>query len=178
VVFAGRHIPEKRAPAVVAAVVEARRRVPQLRGLVLGDGPERPAVLAEIERVGRDIVEAPGFVSPEEVDYALARAACMLLPSRREGFGLVVVEAASRGTPSIVVRDPDNAAVELVEDGVNGFVAASASPADLADAIVRVWEAGPQLRRSTADWFAANAQRLSVGGSLDAVAAAYRESAG
>jgi glycosyltransferase involved in cell wall biosynthesis len=178
VVFAGRHIPEKRAPAVVAAVVEARRRVPQLRGLVLGDGPERPAVLAEIERVGRDVVEAPGFVSPEEVDDALARAACMLLPSRREGFGLVVVEAASRGTPSIVVRDPDNAAVELVEDGVNGFVAASASPADLADAIVRVWEAGPELRRSTADWFAANAQRLSVGGSLDAVAAAYRESAG
>ncbi len=66
----------------------------------------------------------------------------MLLPSRREGYGLVVIEAASRGTPSVVVAGPDNAAVELVDDGVNGFVAASASPEDLAAAIVRVSDGG------------------------------------
>ncbi|MDP9385328.1 MAG: glycosyltransferase, partial [Actinomycetota bacterium] len=40
VVFAGRHVPEKRAPAVVEAVGVARRRLPDLRARILGDGPE------------------------------------------------------------------------------------------------------------------------------------------
>ena len=67
-----------------------------------------------------------------------------------------------RGTPVVVVRGPDNAAVELVEEGVNGFVAASASPEDLGEAIVRVHRAGAALRHSTAAWFARNAQTLST----------------
>ena len=79
----------------------------------------------------------------------------MVLPSRREGYGIVVVEAAARGVPSVVVADPDNAATELVDEGENGFVAASASPEDLAAAILRVRDAGPELRASTAAWFAA-----------------------
>ena len=69
-----------------------------------------------------------------------------MLPSRREGYGLVVVEACAAGTPAVVVADPDNAATELIEEGVNGFVAASASPQDLAAAILRVRDAGPALR--------------------------------
>jgi glycosyltransferase involved in cell wall biosynthesis len=71
------------------------------------------------------------------------------------------------------VRDPDNAATELVEEGVNGFIAASASPEDLADAIVRVHDAGQELRESTGQWFVRNAKRLSIAHSLDTVAAAY-----
>jgi glycosyltransferase involved in cell wall biosynthesis len=174
VVFAGRHIPEKRAPAVVPAVGRARERLPELRGRILGDGPERGAVLAAIEREGLEgIVEAPGFVDGEVVDHDLARALCMVLPSAREGYGMVVVEASAVGTPSVVVRGEDNAATELVEEGVNGFVAASASPEDLAAAFVRVHEAGGELRRSTAAWFERNARRLSLDSSLDAVARSY-----
>jgi glycosyltransferase involved in cell wall biosynthesis len=170
VVFAGRLIPEKRAPAVAPAVVLAADRVPGLRGLVFGDGPEREAVQASL----RDTpVEAPGFVAAEEVEDALRRALCMVLPSSREGYGLIVVEAASRGTPSVVARAPDNAAVELVEDGVNGVIAASAEPADLAAAIVRVHEGGSALRASTCDWFARNARRLSLESSLETVLASY-----
>jgi glycosyltransferase involved in cell wall biosynthesis len=174
VVFAGRHIPEKRAAAVVPAVALARADIPGLRARVLGDGPERPAVLAAIaaQRV-EAVVEAPGFVSTEEVERDLARALCLVLPSRREGYGLVIVEAASVGTPSVLVRGPDNAATELVEEGVNGFVAETASPEDLAAAIVRVHAAGAGLRESTAAWFAEHAAALSLDASLDAVAASY-----
>jgi glycosyltransferase involved in cell wall biosynthesis len=175
VVFAGRMIPEKRAPAVVPAVARARERLPELRARIFGDGPDRDAVLAAIAASGTDgAVEAPGFVPTEEVEHALARALCLVLPSRREGYGLVVVEAASVGTPVVLVRDPDNAATELVEEGVNGFVAESADPDALAAAIVRVHEAGAGLRASTADWFARHAAELSLDGSLDAVAASYR----
>jgi glycosyltransferase involved in cell wall biosynthesis len=98
----------------------------------------------------------------------------MVLPSRREGYGMVVVEAAAVGTPSVVAAAPDNAAVELIEEGVNGFVARSAGSEDLAEAILRVHEAGPPLRESTAGWFGRNAERLSLGSSLDRVVAAYR----
>jgi len=103
-----------------------------------------------------------GFVDAATLDAAFASALCMALPSRREGYGKVVIEAASRGVPSVVVKGPDNAATELVEEGQNGFVARSAEAGDLAAALVRVYEAGPELRRSTLEWFGRNAQRLSL----------------
>jgi glycosyltransferase involved in cell wall biosynthesis len=175
VVFAGRHIPEKRPSVLVPALALAREEIPGLRGEIYGDGPERAAVLGLIRKHGLEgVVEAPGFVDGTRIAEALARALCLVLPSRREGYGLVLLEAMARGTPVIVVNEPDNAATELVEDGRNGFVAASASPADLAAATVRVHGAGQALRESTVDWFLLNARRLSLGQSLEAVSATYR----
>jgi glycosyltransferase involved in cell wall biosynthesis len=174
VVFAGRHIAEKRAPSVPAAVLDARQRLPGLRGLVLGDGPERTKVLDAIAAAdAHDIIEAPGFVSADDVRDALARASCLLLPSSREGYGLVVIEAAAAGTPSVVVAGKDNAAVELIEDGVNGFVAPSEDARALADAVVRCIEGGPALRASTAAWFGRLAPQLSLAASADRLAAEY-----
>jgi glycosyltransferase involved in cell wall biosynthesis len=177
VVFAGRHIPEKRVPALVPALAVARERIPELRGEIFGDGPERDEVLRLRAQHGLEAaLEVPGFVDAERVESALARALCMVLPSRREGYGLVVVEAAALGTPSVVVAAPDNAAVELIEDGENGFVASSSAPADLAEAILKVREAGPALRERTAGWFERNARALSLESSLETVLAAYRPS--
>ncbi len=70
---------------------------------------------------------------------------CLLLTSSREGYGLVVVEAAERGTPSIVVAGEDNAATELIVEGVNGTIAPSADPQAIAEAIIRVQDGGPEL---------------------------------
>jgi glycosyltransferase involved in cell wall biosynthesis len=169
VVFAGRHIAEKRPAAVPPAVAKAAESLPELRGVVFGDGPERPRVLAQLPAM----VDAPGFVDHAEVADALRRALCLVLPSRREGYGLIVVEASAAGTPAIVVREPDNAAVELVEDGVNGVIAASASPEDLAAAILRVHAGSLAMRASTCEWFERNARRLSLESSLETVLASY-----
>jgi glycosyltransferase involved in cell wall biosynthesis len=174
VVFAGRLIPEKQATAIVPAVALARERLPELQATIFGDGPEREALLRLIDESGLDgAVRAPGFVARELVEDAVKRALCFVFPSRREGYGTVVVEAAAVGTPTVVVDAPDNAAVELVEDGVNGIVAASAGPEELRDAIVRVYEAGPALRESTADWFRRNRGRLSLATSVERVLAVY-----
>jgi glycosyltransferase involved in cell wall biosynthesis len=175
VLFAGRMIPEKRAPLAVAAIASAAARIAGLRGELLGDGPEREAVLAQIARRSlEEVVSAPGFTTAETVDAQMRRALCLLLPSVREGYGLVVVEAAARGTPSIVVAGPDNAAVELIEEGVNGFVCESSEPHAIAATIVRVHAAGPQLRASTARWYALHARELSLESSLRTVLASYR----
>jgi glycosyltransferase involved in cell wall biosynthesis len=174
VVFAGRHIPDKRVPALVPALAQARREIPSLRGEIYGDGPERSQVLKTIAEHGLGgVVEAPGFVGAAVLEEAVASALCLVLPSRREGYGLVVVEAAARGVPVVVVTGPDNAAVELVEEGVNGAVAASAEPRELAAAIVRVHSAGAPLRESAAAWFRANADRLSFDRSFERVLEAY-----
>lgn len=174
VVFAGRHIPEKQVPAIPPAIALARERIPELRATILGDGPDRDRVIALVRDLGLEaVVQAPGFVATEVVENELERALCLLLPSRREGYGLVVIESACVGTPSIVVAGPDNAAVELVDEGENGFVAASVSAEDLAAAIVRVHERGATLRETTAGWFARNARRLSLAHSLEIVLEAY-----
>ena len=86
---------------------------------------------------------------------------------------MVVVEAAARGTPSVVVAGPDNAATELIVEGVNGTVAQSADPPDIADAIIRIHEAGLALRETTVRWFAENVEDLSLEASLRTVLAGY-----
>jgi glycosyltransferase involved in cell wall biosynthesis len=180
VLFAARLIPEKQATLGVAAVALASRRIEGLRGEFLGDGPERASLQAAIAEHGlQETVSAPGFAEEQTVDAEMRRALCMLLPSRREGYGLVVVEAAARGTPSVVVAGEDNAATELIEEGVNGTVAARSDPEAIAEAIVRVNDAGPRLRENTAAWFARNAERLSLAHSIRVVLSSYaRESAG
>jgi glycosyltransferase involved in cell wall biosynthesis len=177
VLFAGRLIPEKQAPLGVAAIAIAKREIEELRGEFVGEGPERAALDAEIvhERVGESVT-ARGFVSPQEVEQRMRKAMCLLLPSRREGYGLVVVEAARWGTPSVVVGAEDNAATELIEEGVNGFVAPASTAESIARAIEQVAASGIAMRESTARWFSQNAGALSVDSSLSAVLDSYRRS--
>jgi glycosyltransferase involved in cell wall biosynthesis len=174
VVYVGRHIAEKQVAAIPAAIAAAREQIPGLRAVIFGDGPERPRVLAEIARLGLgDVIECPGFVGWARVDAALRRALCLVLPSRREGLGVGVVEALARGTPAVVARGADSAASELIDERHNGVVADSADPAVLAAAIVTVHAAGATLVTRTAAWFAANAARLTVDGSIGEVEAMY-----
>ncbi len=174
VLFAGRLIPEKQVTLAVAATALAAERIEGLRGVFLGEGPERAALDAAIVEHGlQGVVTARGFTETETVDTEMRGAMCMLLTSRREGYGLVVVEAAARATPSVVLAGEDNAATELIDEGVNGTIAHSSDPRAVADAIVRVHEAGVALRESTAGWFAENAQALSLESSLREVLESY-----
>jgi len=176
VVYIGRHIPEKRVPAIPAAIALARRQIPGLRALIFGDGPDRPRVLAEIERLNLgEVISCPGFAPWETVDAGLRRALCLILPSRREGLGLGIVEALERGTPAVVTRSPDNAATELIDEQRNGFIAESVDPAVLAAAIVAIHRAGAELRQRTRDWFIANAPRLRIDGSMVELESVYAD---
>jgi glycosyltransferase involved in cell wall biosynthesis len=174
VLFAGRLIPEKRVSLAVAAIARAADRIEGLRGVVLGEGPEREVLRAAVAEHGADeIVRAEGWADAQMLESEMRGAMCMLLTSSREGYGLVVVEAAMHGTPSVVVAGPDNAATELIEEGVNGTVAPSPTPDDVAAAIVRVHEGGLAMRRSTAGWMRRHRQELSLESSLRKVLAPY-----
>ena len=176
VVYAGRHIPDKRVSTIPAAIAAARQILPELTATILGDGPSRPDVLAEVDRLGlQDMVQVPGFVSQDKLDAAIRGATCLLFPSAREGYGLVVVEAAARGTPTVVVAGEDNSAAELVEDGINGVVTSTADSAELAAAVLRTHIGGADLRASTARWFAEGVESRSVRSSARMILGVYEE---
>lgn len=154
VVYVGRHIPDKRVETIPAAVAEARRTIPELRLVILGSGPSTSDVRAAVTAVdGASWTELPGFVDEDDLHRIIAGAAGVVNPSRREGYGLIVVEAARHGVPAVLVEDPNNAASELIESGTNGVVAASVDPGELGDAITQVVLAGPALRERTRVWY-------------------------
>jgi glycosyltransferase involved in cell wall biosynthesis len=170
VLFIGRHIADKRLDALPPALAVARRDAPRLRALVIGTGPETGRARAAAKAAGvADAVEFVGRVDDDELERLLAGAAVLVNPSAREGFGLVVAEAAAAGVPSVVVAGEDNAAAELVIDGVNGFVAADAGPDSLGGAIRAAVVAGEPLRSSTAEWFAAERGRTNLARSVDEI---------
>src|SRR5271154_2702139 len=174
VLWAGRLIPEKHVALAVAAIALAAERIEGLRGEILGEGPERATLDAAIAEHGlTETVAAPGFLDNDSVATEMRRAMCLLLTSQREGYGLVVVEAAARATPSVVVAGEDNAATELIVEGVNGTIAERSDARAVAAALVRVHEGGLELRESTARWFAENAEQLSLESSLRTVLASY-----
>lgn len=161
--FIGRHIADKRLDSLPAALAAARRGLPRLRARVVGTGPATEQVRAAAAAAGvEEVVELLGRVDDDELERLLGASAVLVNPSAREGFGLVVAEAAAHGTPSVVVAGEDNAAAELVVDGENGFVAASVAPDVLGDAIARAVTGGAELRSSTAAWFARERRERSL----------------
>lgn len=172
--FVGRHIADKRLDALPAALAMARRRHPTLTAVIVGEGPETGVVRERVDDLGlSSAVRFTGRVDDHELARLFAGATMLVNPSEREGFGLVVAEAAAHATPSVVVAGEDNAAAELITDGVNGFVAASAEPEVLGAAIARVIDAGEPLRATTLRWFRRQRETHGLAASVEDLVARY-----
>jgi len=175
VLYVGRHIPDKRVEVLPAAVAVARESIPDLRLVVLGTGPSSDAVRAEVRRVGgEDWTDFPGFVSDAELDTLLHGALALANPSRREGYGLVVVEANAHGTPVVLVADEGNAATELIDAGVNGVVSPTTRPTDLARAFRDIADGGETLRRSARAWYDAALTTRTIRRTVEGITAALQ----
>lgn len=133
IIFVGRLIPEKGASLLLDALAQ-----PSLRGaslLVVGQGNERRGLQQQVERLGLgDRVRFEARLEDSALRAAIKGARVLALPSRREGFGIVVLEAMASGTPVVICRGLNSAASELVTNGVTGFVVEHERD-ELADAI-------------------------------------------
>ena len=166
----GRHIPDKQFDAIPGLIAELRRRGRNATATIVGAGPSTADIVDAIHKHNVDgYVRLAGRVDDDELAALYRQSATLVLPSKREGFGLVVAEAASYGVPSVVVIADDNAAVELIEPGVNGAVSPSPHPTDLADAVETVWNSTADMRASTAAWFAEARIERSLTRSVDAL---------
>jgi glycosyltransferase involved in cell wall biosynthesis len=118
-IFVGRLLPHKN----VDVLLRALALVPDVTTIILGSGPERErlaSLAAELGITNRVSFEAP--ISHENVIDRLRASRLLVFPSTREGFGIAVVEANACGVPALVVKHPDNAALEIVRQGENGLV--------------------------------------------------------
>jgi glycosyltransferase involved in cell wall biosynthesis len=102
--------------------------------VVVGDGPLRSL-----------LPQAVGFVPPAELGPYYERASVVVVPSRREGYGMVAREAMAHGRP--VVATAVGGLVDAVEDGVTGLLVPPGDVASLHDALERLL-ADAALRRS------------------------------
>ena len=118
--------PKKRPIDLVRAIATAVRRAPRLPiGLdIAGDGPERPRLEREAERLGvRDRITFHGDCSRAKVRDLLAGASLLAHPGANEAFGLAVLEARASGVP--VVAMASGGLPELVDHGRHGLLARS-----------------------------------------------------
>lgn len=138
VVGVGRLAPQKDFATLVRAFARVRRERPA-RLLILGEGPDRPALerlVSELE-LGAD-VRLQGFVRNP---YAyLARASLLASSSRWEGLPTVLIEAFALGTP-VVATDCESGPREILEDGRLGLLVPVGEPGTLADGILRALDA-------------------------------------
>jgi glycosyltransferase involved in cell wall biosynthesis len=94
-----------------------------------------------LEIASRDLADRfrlLGAIAPEGLGEVYAAADVFLLTSDYEGFGRVVVEASRAGLPVVSTETPGPD--ELVEPGVNGFLAPPGDAEALADAVARLLE--------------------------------------
>ncbi len=122
-VFVGRICKMKRVDLVLEAFALHVRRHPASRLALVGTMDEafRPALERQLRELGIEgSVDLKGRVSQEAKAELLATSLALVSGSMREGFGLIVVEAASQGTPSLTFEV--NGYRDLIESGVNGFM--------------------------------------------------------
>jgi glycosyltransferase involved in cell wall biosynthesis len=100
---------------------------------LIGEGPERPALEAQIARLALgDSVELPGACAdPSEI---LRRSDLFVLPSREEGMSIALLEAMALGIPLVASSIPGNRA--LISEGIHGRLATPDEPLSLARAIL------------------------------------------
>lgn len=97
VIFVGRLSPSKRVDHVVEAFRGVRAALPDAALWIVGEGPDRD----RLKRAAGPGVTFWGHVTTEERDTLMARAHVLVMTSVREGWGLVVDEAAWMGTPTL-----------------------------------------------------------------------------
>jgi glycosyltransferase involved in cell wall biosynthesis len=121
-VVLGRLVPHKRVEHALQALAALRPEFPGLQLRVIGDGWWRPELQAEADRLDvADRVTFTGFIDESTKDDLLARSWLMLAPSVKEGWGLMVVEAAAHGVPSIAYRSAGGLA-ESIDHGHTGLL--------------------------------------------------------
>lgn len=112
-------VPHKDPLTFVRAVAHAWKRNPRLRALLVGDGPLREAVDAEIRALGiQDVLRATGY--RDDADRLLAAADVVSLSSREEGMGSVLLDAIVFGRPVVATRA--GGIPEVVRHGETGLL--------------------------------------------------------
>jgi glycosyltransferase involved in cell wall biosynthesis len=122
VVVLSRLVPHKQIEDALDAVAALRPRMPGVHLDIVGDGWWRERLVEHVQRLGiADAVTFHGHVDDVTKHHVLQSSWLQLLPSRKEGWGLAVVEAAQHGVPTVGYRSSGGLCDSIV-DGVTGLL--------------------------------------------------------
>ncbi len=157
VVVVGRMMPQKHVDTAVDVLARVHQQRPDLRAVIIGDGPERPRVEARIAaHDAGEWIELAGAVDDSTKIETYQQAWLVLSCSRKEGWGMTVTEGGACSTPA-VVSDISGHRQALV-DGETGILAADED----------------ELVRAVTDLLADDARRKAMGERARRHAAGYR----
>jgi glycosyltransferase involved in cell wall biosynthesis len=166
VAYVGRQAPEKRLSVFLAVLSDLARRGIDVRGTIIGDGPMRRTTEQECMCLGLDVSfegwKEPWWDAAADID-------CIVLTSRVEGFGNVLVEAAAAGIPCVASSRAFGVADAIVP-GVTGELAMTDSPSDYAAAVLRATSRTPgssHILRRWLDFFSVEHSTTCLVAALD-----------
>jgi glycosyltransferase involved in cell wall biosynthesis len=143
-VMVGRLSPEKDVATLLAATKMVVDQEPGFRLEIAGDGKCLAELGAQCTGLGLDEqVRFHGNV--EDVAGLLGRASMCVLPSLTEGISLTLLESMARGLPVVATRVGGNP--EVVEEGQTGILVRAQAPAELAEAMLKLYR-DPALGRA------------------------------
>jgi glycosyltransferase involved in cell wall biosynthesis len=140
----GRLSPEKGHRVLLDAFRRLRTRISDTRLVLVGDGPEEPALRAQAQELGlSDSITLMGLRNDgQQIVGALD---VMVLPSFSEGMPNVVLEAFAYGTP--VVATTVGGVPDMLANGTAGWLVPAGDPARLADAVAEALESKTEAER-------------------------------
>lgn len=163
--FSGQLIPRKGVDILIRAFESLCEQHPRVTLTILGDGPSRDRYRRMISPEWRHRIRFVGFVQPDGLPRHFAESDVFVLPSRYDGWGVVINEAVAAGMP-VIATTAVGAAADLVEPGRNGFLVAPADVMGLAAAMQRfaddpglIDSMGRRSRRIAGDWTTARGAR-------------------
>jgi glycosyltransferase involved in cell wall biosynthesis len=119
--FVGQLVGRKRPLDVLEAYAEASKCVDDLWLVMAGSGDLERALRREIEHRKLERVRLVGLLPWDEMLDLYAASDIHLFPSVREPYGMVIIESLAAGVP-VIATEEAGAAVDLIEDGTNGFL--------------------------------------------------------
>lgn len=141
--FCGQMIARKGIDLLLLAFEKTLQTQPTARLLLVGREAELPSLLGDLPLAVRKRINYAGFQSPEALPAWFAQADVFVLPSRHDGWGVVINQAIGAGLPCIVSNAAG--ASELITDGTHGQVVPAGDINALAQAMTTL-AASPELR--------------------------------
>ena len=131
-----RLVPHKQIEDALDAVAVLRRRIPDLHLDIVGGGWWEQRLVDHAAALGiTDAVTFHGHIDDEAKHHVVQQSWVHLMPSRKEGWGLAVIEAAQHGVPTIGYRS-SGGLTDSVVDGVTGLLVDG--PDELVDGLRRL----------------------------------------
>jgi len=169
----GRFTPDKGQDVILSAFYMILKKRPATMLIFVGDGSQYHKIVDMAERFG--LTEKVIFIKPQihTIEVLSVMDVFIFAPKRREGLGLVLLEAMASGKP--VVATDVGGISSIVKNSFNGFLVQPCRPELLVEPILKLLEDKELYRRMSQACRETVVQKFSIDGVVDKVEAVYKE---